>query len=246
MNLKDKVAIVTGGASGIGLATVKAFAVKGVKVVIADYNVEGGKEVEQALKNEGHDMLFVSVDAGDEADVESLVQDTVKAYGQLDIIINNAGIGSLAETHTLSYEDYHKVIRINQDGVFFGMKHAIKEMLKNGGGAIVNTASILGAVGEPSALAYNASKHAVIGMTKSASLQYAAKGIRVNAIAPGYIETGLVNKESLGPFYDGLIAKHPLGRLGTSEEVAHAVVFLVENEFVTGSTVFVDGGYTAQ
>ena len=126
------------------------------------------------------------------------------------------------------------------------MKHAIKEMLKTGGGAIVNTASILGVVGEPGALAYNASKHAVIGMTKSASLQYAARGIRINAIAPGYIETGLVNKEALGSFYDGLVAKHPLGRLGEPKEIAHAIVFLVENEFVTGSTVLVDGGYTAQ
>ena len=246
MNLKDKVAIVTGGASGIGLATVKAFAEKGAKVVIADFNVEGGKKVEQEFKNEGHDVLFVSVDTGNESAVESLVLDAVKTYGKLDIMINNAGIGNAAKTHELSYEDYHNVIRVNQDGVFFGMKHAIKEMLKTGGGAIVNTASILGVVGEPGALAYNASKHAVIGMTKSASLQYAAKGIRVNAIAPGYIETGLVNKEALGSFYDGLVAKHPLGRLGEPKEIAHAIVFLVENEFVTGSTVLVDGGYTAQ
>ena len=246
MNLKDKVAIVTGGASGIGLATVKAFAEKGAKVVIADFNVEGGKKVEQEFKNEGHDVLFVSVDTGNESAVESLVLDAVKTYGKLDIMINNAGIGNAAKTHELSYEDYHNVIRVNQDGVFFGMKHAIKEMLKTGGGAIVNTASILGVVGEPGALAYNASKHAVIGMTKSASLQYAAKRIRVNAIAPGYIETGLVNKEALGSFYDGLVAKHPLGRLGEPKEIAHAIVFLVENEFVTGSTVLVDGGYTAQ
>ena len=246
MNLKDKVAIVTGGASGIGLATVKAFAEKGAKVVIADFNVEGGKKVEQEFKNEGHDVLFVSVDTGNESAVESFVLDAVKTYGKLDIMINNAGIGNAAKTHELSYEDYHNVIRVNQDGVFFGMKHAIKEMLKTGGGAIVNTASILGVVGEPGALAYNASKHAVIGMTKSASLQYAAKRIRVNAIAPGYIETGLVNKEALGSFYDGLVAKHPLGRLGEPKEIAHAIVFLVENEFVTGSTVLVDGGYTAQ
>lgn len=246
MNLKDKVAIVTGGASGIGLATVKAFAEKGAKVVIADFNVESGKKVEQELKDEGYDVLFFPVDTGNEAAVESLVQAAVKTYGKLDIMINNAGIGNAAKTHELSYEDYHNVIRVNQDGVFFGMKHAIKEMLKTGGGAIVNTASILGVVGEPGALAYNASKHAVIGMTKSASLQYAARGIRINAIAPGYIETGLVNKEALGSFYDGLVAKHPLGRLGEPKEIAHAIVFLVENEFVTGSTVFVDGGYTAQ
>ncbi|WAA12975.1 SDR family NAD(P)-dependent oxidoreductase [Fervidibacillus halotolerans] len=245
-DLNGKIAIVTGGASGIGLATVKAFVEKGAKVVISDYNVEAGKAVEKELKEQGADVLFIQVDAGNEESVANLVSETVKHYGRLDVMVNNAGVGTLSETHQLSYEDYHKVIRVNQDGVFFGIKYAIREMLKTGGGAIVNTSSILGSVGEPGAFAYNASKGAVNLMTKSAALQYASKNIRVNAVAPGYIETGMVNKEALGEFYDGLVARHPVGRLGQPEEVAHAIVFLVENDFVTGTTVLVDGGYTAQ
>lgn len=244
--INGKVAVVTGGASGIGLATVKAFADKGAKVVIADFNADGGKSVEAELKEQGNDVLFVQVDAGNEDSVANLVAETVKHYGKLDVMVNNAGIGTLAETHELSYEDYHKVIRVNQDGVFFGIKHAVKEMLQTGGGVIVNTASILGSVGEAGAFAYNASKGAVNLMTKSAALQYADRNIRVNAVAPGYIETALVNKESLGDFYDGLVARHPIGRLGRADEIAHAICFLVENEFVTGTTVLVDGGYTAQ
>lgn len=245
-DLKGKIAIVTGGASGIGLATVKAFVEKGAKVVISDYNVEGGRAAEKELKDQGADVLFIQVDAGDEQSVANLVSETVKHYGRLDVMVNNAGIGALAETHQLSYEDYHKVIRVNQDGVFFGIKYAVREMLKTGGGVIVNTSSILGSVGEPGAFAYNATKGAVNLMTKSAALQYASKNIRVNAVAPAYVETGMVNKEALGEFYDGLVARHPVGRLGKPEEIAHAIVFLVENDFVTGTTILVDGGYTAQ
>src|SRR5690606_17462735 len=218
-DLKDKVAIVTGGASGIGLATVKAFINKGAKVVIADYNEDGGKSVETDLKSSGADVTFIYVNAAEEKSVENLVQKTVKTYGRLDIMVNNAGIGVLAETHELSYEDYHKVIAINQDGVFYGAKYAIREMLKTGGGSIVNTASILGHVGEAGAFAYNASKGAVNILTKSLALEYADKNIRVNAVCPGYVESGMVNKEALGDFYDGLVARHPIGRLGTADEI---------------------------
>lgn len=246
MNLNDKVAIVTGGASGIGLATVKAFAEKGAKVVMADYNEEAGKARAEELKAEGSEVTFIQVDAGSESSVENLVKDTVTLYGQLDIMVNNAGIGTLSETHTLSYEDYEKVIRVNQDGVFFGIKHAINQMLNSGGGAIINTSSILGSVGEPGAFAYNASKGAVNLMTKSAAIQYANRGIRINAVAPGYVESGMVNKEALGDYYDNLVEKHPIGRLGQPNEIAHAIVFLAENEFITGTTILVDGGYTAQ
>lgn len=244
--LKDKVAIVTGGASGIGLATVQAFVNKGAKVVIADFNEESGKAVEKELTDKGANVTFVFVDAGDEQSVINLVNETVNTYGQLDIMVNNAGIGSLAETHELTYEDYQKVIKINQDGVFFGCKYAIREMLKTGGGVIVNTASILGHVGEAGAFAYNASKGAVNILTKSLALEYAPKNIRVNAVCPGYVESGMVNKEALGEFYDGLVARHPIGRLGRAEEIAHGIVFLCENEFVTGCSLLIDGGYTAQ
>jgi NAD(P)-dependent dehydrogenase (short-subunit alcohol dehydrogenase family) len=244
-NLNGNVAIVTGGASGIGLATVEAFVEKGAKVIIADFNEQGGTEVEKKLKEKGADVLFVKVDVAKEQSVENLVAETVKTYGKLDVIVNNAGIGVLATTHELSFEDYNRVISINQNGVFFGAKYAIKEMLKTGGGSIVNTASILGHVGEAGAFAYNASKGAVNIMTKSLAIEYADKNIRVNAVCPGYVESGMVNKEALGEFYDGLVARHPIGRLGRAEEIAHAIVFLVENDFVTGTSLLVDGGYTA-
>lgn len=244
--LKNKVVIVTGGASGIGLASVKAFLNKGAKVVLADLNEEAGKSLEKELKQTYENVLFISVDAGDEESVKNLVSKTVEHFGQLDIIFNNAGIGHQIPTHELSYEDYNKVIKVNQDGVFFGMKYAIREFLKTGGGAIINTASILGSVGEPTSMAYSGTKGAVNMMTKSVALEYADRNIRVNAVAPGFIESGQVSKEALGEFYDGLVEKHPIGRLGNPEEIAHAAVFLAENTFITGTTVLVDGGYTAK
>lgn len=245
-DLKDKVAVVTGGASGIGLATAIAFLAKGAKVVIGDYNEDSGKAVEQQLKETFENVLFVRTDVADEQSVENLVKTAVDQFGQLDIIFNNAGIGIQKPTHELTDEEYKRVIAVNQDGVFYGIKYALREMLKTGGGAIINTSSILGTVGEPTSIPYAASKGAVNLITKSVALEYADRNIRVNAVAPGFIESGLVNKESLGDFYDGLVAKHPVGRLGNPEEIAHAVVFLAENDFVTGTTIHVDGGYTAK
>ena len=245
-NLKNQVAIVTGGASGIGLATVEAFVEKGAKVVIADFNEKAGKAVEKKLKGKTTDVLFVQVNVADEKSVENLVAETVKAFGKVDVLINNAGVGVLAETHELTFEDYNKVISVNQNGVFFAAKHAIREMLKTGGGSIVNTASILGHVGQAGAVAYNASKGAVNILTKSLALEYATRNIRVNAVCPGYVDSGMVSKEALGDYYNGLVAQHPIGRLGRPEEIAHAIVFLTENDFVTGSSLIVDGGYTAQ
>ncbi|WP_437833543.1 SDR family NAD(P)-dependent oxidoreductase (plasmid) [Niallia taxi] len=244
-NLQDKVAIVTGGASGIGLATVKAFLDKGAKVVLADYNAEAGAAVEKDLKETYENVLFVKANVAEESEVENLVAEAVKHFGKLDIIFNNAGVGVQKPTHELTAEEYKRVIAINQDGVFYGAKYAIREMLKTGGGSIINTSSILGSVGEPTSIPYAASKGAVNQITKSLALEYADRSIRVNAVAPGFIESGMVSKEALGDFYDGLVAKHPIGRLGNPEEIAHAVVFLAENDFVTGTTIFVDGGYTA-
>lgn len=244
-NLQDKVAIVTGGASGIGLATVKAFLDKGAKVVLADYNAEAGAAVEKDLKETYENVLFVKANVAEESEVENLVAEAVKHFGKLDIIFNNAGVGVQKPTHELTAEEYKRVIAINQDGVFYGAKYAIREMLKTGGGSIINTSSILGSVGEPTSIPYAASKGAVNQITKSLALEYADRSIRVNAVAPGFIESGMVSKEALGDFYDGLVAKHPIGRLGNPEEIAHAVMFLAENDFVTGTTIFVDGGYTA-
>ena len=247
MDLAGKVAVVTGSASGIGLATAKAFLTKGSKVVVADINAEGGKAVAKELQDTGEEVIFIEFDASQEDSVANLIAKTVEAFGRIDIMVNNAGVRALSETHMLSYEDYRKVIAVNQDGVFFGAKHAIREMLKTGGGVIVNTASILGTVGEASAFAVTASKGAVNLMTKSLALQYADKNIRVNAVSPGYIETAMSNRSTLSPeAYERAVAKHPIGRLGRPEEVAHAIIFLCENDFVTGATIMVDGGYTAQ
>lgn len=242
--LKGKVAVVTGGASGIGLATVEAFLAKGSKVVLSDYDVEAGEKQADRLKDKG-EVIFIKADVSKEEDVKSLIEKTVETFGSIDVMFNNAGIGAQGETHELTYEDYSKVIKINQDGVFFGSKYAVREMRKSGGGVVINTASILGVVGEPTAFAYNASKGAVVMMTKSLALQYAKDKIRCAAIAPGYVESGMVNKEALGEYYDKLVDKHPIGRLGQPDEIAHAAIFIAENEFLTGITLLVDGGYTA-
>lgn len=243
--LKGKVAVITGGASGIGLATVEAFLAKGCKVVLSDYDVESGEKQVDRLKDKG-EVIFIKADVSKEDEVKSMIEQTVEKFGSVDVIFNNAGIGAQGETHNLTYEDYSKVIKINQDGVFFGSKYAVREMRKNGGGVVVNCASILGLVGEPTAFAYNASKGAVVLMTQSLALQYAKDNIRCAAVAPGYVETGMVNREALGEYYDNLVDKHPVGRLGQPEEIAHAVVFIAENEFLTGITIPVDGGYTSQ
>ncbi|RUL54727.1 SDR family NAD(P)-dependent oxidoreductase [Lysinibacillus antri] len=245
-NLQDKVAIVTGGSSGIGLATVKAFVAKGAKVILSDINVEGGNQHVAAIRETGGEVTFFEANVADESAVQALVQFAVDTYGKLDIIVNNAGIGVLAETHQLSYEDYHRVIKINQDSIFYGSKYAIQEFLKTGsGGAIVNVASILGTVGQAGAFAYNASKGAANLMTKSLAAEYSSRNIRINSVCPGYVESGMVNKEALGDYYDGLVAQHPIGRLGQPDEIAHAIVFLCENEFTTGANLLVDGGYTS-
>jgi NAD(P)-dependent dehydrogenase (short-subunit alcohol dehydrogenase family) len=243
--LENKVAIVTGGASGIGFETVKAFIEEGVKVVIADFNDERGKDAEKELWKNGAEVSFIHVDVSQEESVKKLVEETIKKYGKLDIMVNNAGIGAISPTHELSYEEYQKVIAVNQDGVFFGSKYAILEMLKSEGGVIVNTSSILGFVGQAGAFSYNASKGAVNTATKSLALEYADRNIRVNSVNPGYVESGMVNRESLGDFYDTLVSKHPLGRIGRPEEIAHAIVFLCENDFVTGLNLIIDGGYTS-
>ena len=202
--------------------------------------------IEQQLKETYENVLFVRTNVAEKQSVENLVKAAVDTFGQLDIIFNNAGIGIQKPTHELTAEEYPRVIAVNQDGVFYGIKYALREMLKTGGGAIINTSSILGTVGEPTSIPYAASKGAVNLITKSVALEYADRNIRANAVAPGFIESGLVNKEALGDFYDGLVAKHPIGRLGHPEEIAHAVVFLAENDFVTGTTIHVDGGYTAK
>lgn len=244
--LENKVVVITGGASGIGLATVEAFLDKGAKVVLSDYNAEEGKKQADRLQDKG-EVIFIQADVSKEEDVKSLFEQSAEKFGSIDVVFNNAGIGAASETHQLSYEDYSRVIKINQDGVFFGSKYGVQHMLESGGGVIINCASILAFAGEPTAFAYNAAKGAVRIMTKSLALQYAENNIRCAAVAPGYVDSGMVNKEVMGEeVYNGLLEKHPIGRLGHPEEIAHAAIFIAENQFVTGTTILVDGGYTAQ
>lgn len=242
IELRDKVAIITGGAMGIGLATAKALAEKGVKTVIADHNQKAGMKAQQDVARLQADATYIQVDVSNERSVERMISETVAQFGKIDILINNAGISSPGITHRRPFEEYRKVISVNQDGVYLCAKHAIREMLKTGGGSIVNISSVLGLVGKAGSAAYNAAKGAVTILTKSLALEYAKQGIRVNAVCPGYIDTGFPM-----PFtQEELASVQPIGRLGRPEEVAHAILFLCENEFITGSSLMVDGGYTAQ
>ncbi|MBU1304508.1 MAG: SDR family oxidoreductase [Alphaproteobacteria bacterium] len=243
-----KVAFVTGAASGIGEAIAVQLAARGAKVVVADLKLEAAEGVVKAIKAAGGQAAAVAVDVGKIEQVEKAVQFAVDTFGKLDVAVNNAGIGgTAAPIGDYSFEDWHKVIDVNLNSVFYSLKYEIAAMLKNGGGAIVNMASILGSVAFPNAPAYVTAKHGVVGMTKAAALDYAKKGIRVTAVGPGFIETPLLAalpKEA----HEGLKATHPIGRLGTSDEVAALTLFLLSDAAsnITGSYHLVDGGYTAQ
>ncbi len=245
-----RVAIVTGASSGIGRTSALFYARDGAKVVVSDLNKDGGQETVQLIQAAGGDAFFVKTDVSNPSDCEELVKKTVEKYGRLDLACNNAGIGGESNlTADYSLNGWQKVIDVNLSGVFYCMKYEIAEMLKTGGGAIVNMASILGQVGFASAPAYVAAKHGVIGLTRDAALEYAAKGIRINAIGPAFISTPLISAlESNPEAYNNLVALHPLGRLGKPEEVAELVVWLSSNRasYITGSYYPIDGGYLAR
>ena len=247
--LKDKVAIITGAASGIGAETAKLFASEGAKVVISDISEEKGKMVVEEIKKGGGEALFVKSDTSKPTDHERLVKETIKAFGKLDIAVNNAGIGGAsAPTGEYPIDSWQKVIDINLSGVFYGMRYQLPEMVKAGSGSIVNIASILGQVGFENSAAYVASKHGVVGLTKSAALEYARKNVRVNSIGPGFVYSGLVNEETMGKeALSFLEQKHAVGRLGDAHEVAELILFLASDKasFITGSYYPVDGGYLA-
>ena len=247
-DINGKTAIVTGGTSGIGLATAEAFLRKGANVVIAARNEKRGAEALAHLKEISDTVAFRKTDTSDEEDVKALVAFAVDTFGSLDIMYNNAGIGDMAPIDQMTAENFKKLIDINLTGVFYGIKYAALQMEKQGtGGAIVSTSSIEGAVGDPNLPSYNAAKGGVNLMSQSAALALAKYHIRVNTVNPGYIETGMVNEDVMGKeAIDYLVSLHPLGRLGKPEEIAHGVVFLVENEFTTGAHLYIDGGYTAQ
>ncbi len=250
--LDGKVALVTGGASGIGRATALTFAREGAKLIVADMNEDGGQQTVHMITENGGDATFVQVDVTSATEVEAMISKAVETYGRLDCAHNNAGIGSRprAPLHECSEETWDRVLGINLKGVWLCMKYEIIQMLRQGSGAIVNTASIMGLVGSWSGTsAYNASKHGVVGLTKTAALEYAKSGIRVNCVCPGYIETPMTAQAMSDPEQlERIIAREPIGRVGTPEEIAETVVWLCSDaaSFVTGHTMTVDGGYVAQ
>ncbi|HRJ29462.1 MAG TPA: glucose 1-dehydrogenase [Cyclobacteriaceae bacterium] len=247
--LENKVAIITGAGSGIGEATAKLFASEGAKVVVSDISEQSGKRVVEEIKKAGGEAIFVKADTGKAVDHENLVKETVKAFGKLNIAVNNAGIGGPSvPTGEYPIDGWQKVIDINLSGVFYGLRYQLPEMVKAGSGSVVNIASILGQAGFENSVAYVASKHGVVGLTKTAGIDYAKKNIRVNAIGPGFIYTGLVNEETMGKEGISLLEqKHPIGRLGKAQEVAELALFLASDKasFITASYYPVDGGYLA-
>lgn len=251
MSFQEKVVLVTGGTSGIGRETAVQFAAAGAKVVLAGRRAEQGAEVVQEISAAGGDAHFVQTDIAVEDQVKRLVDETVKRYGRLDIAFNNAGIEHGGPITEVTAEDYRKVFDINVLGVLLSQKYEIPAMLKSGGGAIINTSSILGHIASPGAALYNASKHAVEGITKTTALELAQQGIRVNSVAPGAIETAMIDRfagEEGSDGRNGLISLHPMGRLGLPQEIAAAVMYLASDaaSFTTGISLPVDGGFLAR
>jgi NAD(P)-dependent dehydrogenase (short-subunit alcohol dehydrogenase family) len=246
-----KVALVTGAGSGIGRATAQIFTREGAKVVVADIVIEGGEETVRLLKAAGGEATFVRVDVSQPVDVEAMVKKAVDTYGRLDCAFNNAGIEGVIQP-TADYGEAHwdRVLAINLKGVWLCMKYEIQQMLKQGSGAIVNTASVAGLIGLPGFSAYVAAKHGVNGLTKTAALEYAKVGIRVNAVCPGAIRTPMFERgmrDNPG-IEEQIVAAEPIGRMAAPEEVGEAVVWLCSDaaSFVTGLPMAVDGGWVAQ
>ena len=248
--LEGKVSLITGGGSGIGKASALAFSREGSKVVVADVNIASGEETVRIIQDTGGEATFVAANVAHAADVSAMVDQAVKSYGRLDCAFNNAGVsGGRGRIHEYSEDDWDRVLDINLKGVWLCLKHEIIQMLNQGGGAIVNTASIMGLVGGSRSPAYGASKHGVVGLTKTAAVEYARSGIRVNAVCPGYIRKPMIEQGILSDpgGEERIVARHPIGRLGTPEEIAETVVWLCSDaaSFVTGHAMAVDGGYVA-
>ncbi|MBB3110856.1 NAD(P)-dependent dehydrogenase (short-subunit alcohol dehydrogenase family) [Paenibacillus phyllosphaerae] len=242
--LQGKVAVITGGASGIGAATARLFVSEGAKVVLVDLNEEKGKAFESELKASQAEALFVKANITSEEDVANVFEQAVATFGKVDVVFNNAGIGRVTPTHDLDYAEWRNTVNVDLDGVFLVARASIREMLKAGGGVIVNTASMYGWVGSPGSAAYNAAKGGVVNLTRSLGLEYAEHNIRVNALCPGFIDTPIIPEESK----QVLATMTPMKRLGQAEEMAKAVLFLASDDssYMTGGSLVVDGGYTAQ
>lgn len=249
--IDGKVSIVTGAGSGMGKAAALIFAQEGSKVVVSDINAETGKATVAEIKAVGGEAIFVRADVSQAADCEQLVAKTVEAFGQLDIAFNNAGVNQtptpLAE---ITEEEWDRLVDIHLKGIFLCMKYEIPEMLKAGGGAIVNTSSVGGLTAVPGWAAYQGAKHGIIGISKVAALDYATQNIRVNALCPGATKTEIMRKwiEGMPEIEEHLIRVTPMGRMSNPSEPARAALFLVSPEasFITGIALPVDGGYTAQ
>jgi cyclopentanol dehydrogenase len=253
MRLEGKVAIVTGGASGIGAATCRFFAREGMKgVAVADINVEPGRQVANKIEESGGHAFFVELDVTDEQQWQNAIAATIERYGRLDVTVNNAGI-SLPEARKnveeTTLEAWNRMHAVNVTGVFLGTKYSIPEMRKVGGGSIINISSIYGIVGSQSGTAYHSSKGAVRTFTKAAAIQYAPENIRVNSIHPGFADTGMTRELHAQPGErERRISLTPLGRMGTPEDIAWGCVYLASDEssFVTGAELVIDGGMIAQ
>ncbi|SJZ57685.1 SDR family NAD(P)-dependent oxidoreductase [Novilysobacter spongiicola] len=254
--VKNKTCVVTGGAVGIGRACVERLAEEGARVAVMDLQDEAGRELVSALEARGLSARYWHVDVGDESDVAQAMDSVSETFGSIDVLVNNAGIaGANKPTHEISEAEWDRVQRINVKGVFFCTKHALPHLRQAGGGSIINLSSIYGLVGAPDLPPYHASKGAVTLMTKTDAMIYAAEGIRVNSVHPGYIWTPLVEqhlRDSGQPDMENgksdLAQLHPLGRVGQPDDVAWGVVYLASDEsrFVTGSELVIDGGYTAR
>jgi NAD(P)-dependent dehydrogenase (short-subunit alcohol dehydrogenase family) len=250
ISFEGQVALVTGAASGLGLATAKAFAASGASVVLADWNEKEVQVAAQELGDKGHKTLGIRCDVSDDAEVEAMVKQTLAKFGRLDAAYNNAGVQNvLAETADSPREDYDRIMAINLRGVWSCMKFELQQMRKQGSGAIVNCSSLGGLIGGAQRGTYHAAKHGVIGFTKSAALEYATRGIRVNDICPGMIQTPMSDKmiaEGQGEELKAMLEKFvPMKRMGRAEEIADAVLWLCSSaaSYVTGQSISVDGGY---
>lgn len=240
---KEKVAVVTGGASGIGLATTKKLLSEGANVVILDLKMD-----EKIINNLGENALYLKCDVSNEENVKNCIEEIIKKFNHIDYLVANAGIGgSASKPHEVSMDEWNKVILVNQTGIFLLNKYVINEMLKSGKGAVVNTSSMYGLVGSTTSFAYSASKGAINQMTRSLALTYARDNIRVNAIAPGYVDTPILSmvpdniKEAMGN-------ELPIGRLGKDIEIANLICYLLSDDasFITGAIIPIDGGFTAK
>jgi NAD(P)-dependent dehydrogenase (short-subunit alcohol dehydrogenase family) len=250
ISFKDKVALVTGAASGLGLATATAFAEAGAAVALADWNEKEVEAAAQKLADNGYQTLALRCDVSNDAQVEEMVKQTVATFGRLDASYNNAGVQNvLAETADSPPDDYDRIMAINLRGVWSCMKFELRQMREQGSGAIVNCSSLGGLIGGARRGTYHAAKHGVIGFTKSAALEYATRGIRVNAVCPGMIHTPMADKmiaEGQGAELDAMLKTYvPMGRMGRPEEIADAVLWLCSSaaSYVTGQSISVDGGF---